>query len=66
MVEQYEDDFDDREPDRSGGDPGTLVVVVIIRSIALELSVSDRVEDSDGQCLLLYSGVEKLRGVPGE
>ena len=29
-VEEYEDDFEEREPDSSGGEPGASVVVVVI------------------------------------
>ena len=43
-VEDNEEDFEDRDPDRSGGDPGTLVaVVVILRLRALDKEVSERV-----------------------
>jgi hypothetical protein len=42
-VEDNEEDFDDREPERSGGEPGTLVMVVVIfRRCASEREVNGR------------------------
>ena len=32
-VEEYEDDLEDREPDKSGGEPGMLAVIVVILRI---------------------------------
>jgi hypothetical protein len=43
-VEQYEEDLDDRDPERSGGEPGLLIVVVIACGEASTAVVNDRRE----------------------
>ena len=42
-VEDKDEDFDDRDPDRSGGDPGILAItVVIFEKGALDKAVRER------------------------
>lgn len=58
-LEAYEDDAEDRDPDRSGGDPGALgSMVVIIVLDTSKSSVSDRVCKGVGLLLLLKSSIQ--------
>lgn len=46
-VEQYEDDFEERDPDKSGGEPGALAMVVMFIGETSREVVSDRLAGTE-------------------